>query len=407
MRSGLGAPSSSDNFDAVYTPVAVTSIIAQLETKFWQHSVLKWLIVPVYVAVVSVAIPFLRPTCANGINFWALLPIAPVLLHHLHVESVAWNCVKSVTTPPEVCILRQLGELRKRRGLLILGVLESLDLYIDLMFPAVAFACDAIVTDPWVEMCRHSPVTRNIIPQVVKVLHFGGCAVLICLTTIFCHGIAGIFDIRSRKVHENSLVNYQSGEAPRISAQVYVAWARSAATAGLPSVANFCEAMANQRRWVFGQKDAKTRTDGRKRLAFGKITKEEMNDMQLADSEEQARIRRSMHDHSIKMLVVHVLLGNILQLFVQSSFFMLTFEHNTPRARGQLIVSLAVSSTVALFRSGRLALRMGWSGIAPGLLCLGCVAWVVAKVVFAYKCEDHLWNLTSGCVSSPASGRSS
>ena len=34
----------------------------------------------------------------------------------------------------------------------------------------------------------------------------------------------------------------------------------------------------------------------------------------------------------------------------------------------------------------------------PPVLALGMVLWSVAKIYFAFQCESHMWNLTSGCV---------
>ena len=34
----------------------------------------------------------------------------------------------------------------------------------------------------------------------------------------------------------------------------------------------------------------------------------------------------------------------------------------------------------------------------PAILCFGMVLWTSAKIYFAFQCDSHMWNLTSGCV---------
>ena len=32
------------------------------------------------------------------------------------------------------------------------------------------------------------------------------------------------------------------------------------------------------------------------------------------------------------------------------------------------------------------------------VLCFGMVLWTSAKIYFAFQCDSHMWNLTSGCM---------
>ena len=38
------------------------------------------------------------------------------------------------------------------------------------------------------------------------------------------------------------------------------------------------------------------------------------------------------------------------------------------------------------------------AGLPVLILIIGFVIWSGAKVAFAFICEEHLWNLTTGCV---------
>ena len=46
-----------------------------------------------------------------------------------------------------------------------------------------------------------------------------------------------------------------------------------------------------------------------------------------------------------------------------------------------------------------LLLFLGVIGVGMMLAGFGGLAWIVAKVVFVFRCESHVWNLTTGCVS--------
>ena len=53
-----------------------------------------------------------------------------------------------------------------------------------------------------------------------------------------------------------------------------------------------------------------------------------------------------------------------------------------------------------VFRRGEmLLLFVGAIGVVMMLAGLGGLAWVVAKVVFIFRCDSHVWNLSTGCVS--------
>ena len=36
--------------------------------------------------------------------------------------------------------------------------------------------------------------------------------------------------------------------------------------------------------------------------------------------------------------------------------------------------------------------------VSPNIIGLGVVLWTSAKIYFAFQCDSHRWNLTSGCM---------
>lgn len=125
-----------------------------------------------------------------------------------------------------------------------------------------------------------------------------------------------------------------------------------------------------------------------------------------------------------------LLFENVIQMWIQSSFFAFFFEQADDQARLKILLSLAAGLCVALSKVLPLASGMAiqtkeafstvvrrstekcerctlvsvfsafWSLIA---LTLAMLAWIVAKVVFAYQCPSHIWTVfklwseTHGC----------
>ncbi|CAE7904011.1 unnamed protein product [Symbiodinium sp. KB8] len=120
-----------------------------------------------------------------------------------------------------------------------------------------------------------------------------------------------------------------------------------------------------------------------------------------------------------------LVLENLLQLWLQSSYLSLSFDRMDNDARWQAMASIGVGLLVAggkgiqisvilltmMYEGGRdacrdacedcqgLSLGMGIIGVFMILAGFGGLAWVLAKVVFIFRCESHVWNLSTGCVS--------
>ncbi|CAE7496989.1 unnamed protein product [Symbiodinium sp. CCMP2456] len=127
--------------------------------------------------------------------------------------------------------------------------------------------------------------------------------------------------------------------------------------------------------------------------------------------------------------LVRLLYENLLQLWLQSSYFAFTFEATGDTAKAKILVSLAlglgvsVSKLPEMFSAWYDEMRLPADcritvyetlrrcgeprrdNICPCvsvllfcLVALGPVLAVAAKVYFAYACPDHVWNILGGCV---------
>ena len=109
-------------------------------------------------------------------------------------------------------------------------------------------------------------------------------------------------------------------------------------------------------------------------------------------------------------------------LTLQPSLFALTFAHTGTAGQHKQLPSLAVSWATALKFASEVALFIAkeWKEFLPRgedeafqlvckLVCIGLSAVFVVgvlvtigvgmlRVFYAYQCEDHVWNLFTGCV---------
>ena len=99
-------------------------------------------------------------------------------------------------------------------------------------------------------------------------------------------------------------------------------------------------------------------------------------------------------------------------LLLQPSLFALTFAETDTAGQYKQLLSMAVSWAMALKPAVELALTLvkWWKKMRTGeLVCFGLAAVLVVRVLvtigkgmlrvfYAYQCEDHVWNLFTGCV---------
>merc|ERR1719502_1446601 len=126
----------------------------------------------------------------------------------------------------------------------------------------------------------------------------------------------------------------------------------------MPSVAKLCEEMAAQRRWIFddagkdGEQRAKALGDigtlgG---LGAGWRDGDTALRQELFNQFEQERLDGATRAHFTILLLTKVILGNVLQLYFQGTFFSLSFESTGFVAKVKVLVSMALSFIIAVLR---------------------------------------------------------
>lgn len=76
----------------------------------------------------------------------------------------------------------------------------------------------------------------------------------------------------------------------------------------------------------------------------------------------------------------------------------MAFHSEGAGAKDKVVVSCIVSALILLHRAAHGMKALGCTGLPVLILIVGFVIWSGAKVAFAFICEEHLWNLTTGCV---------
>lgn len=132
---------------------------------------------------------------------------------------------------------------------------------------------------------------------------------------------------------------------------------------------------------------------------------------------EQALTEGQANERLIFVTMTRLVFENLLQLWLQTSFFSLTFDFTDGGARVKNLLSMIIGLLVAaskipdLFRELRHG--AGWAKLTSGFNCGTLMAWVLLVVVvfyaiilvwisvrltMTYWCESHMWGLTTGCL---------
>eukprot|EP00747_Dinoflagellata_sp_TGD_P182783 gnl/TRDRNA2_/TRDRNA2_37183_c0_seq1.p1 gnl/TRDRNA2_/TRDRNA2_37183_c0~~gnl/TRDRNA2_/TRDRNA2_37183_c0_seq1.p1 ORF type:complete len:427 (-),score=78.67 gnl/TRDRNA2_/TRDRNA2_37183_c0_seq1:90-1370(-) len=387
----------------VFEPLNAEPNILSLEAQFLHQSLLQWVFLPLFCFLSSVG-PVLNPSCAHGFNDWAFLVLLIVEAHHLYAEVTAWHAAKGLCTPPELSILRAHGVLQKRRRSVLLGILEAIDLFLLLYFPYVARACDVdgSLTQYWKESWRQQEVKigGDVVVKALDAVGFSGFVLTVSLMNVVVSGFSGIALIFAAVKKRKQKCDFTGGLS-RIPGEVFFELAASAETAMMPSLALLCGDMGNQSRYTYDSKsfkDTAKATQAREDVMLGKTTARIALQMEMADMENERKVDTAERKHFLALLICKVFIGNVMQLWLQSSFFALSWAYTGQQAKIKMLFSICANSTSAALRCMYAVDKLGMKGIALGLMIMAIVAWSWAKVYFAWVCKDHLWNLTSGCV---------
>lgn len=118
-----------------------------------------------------------------------------------------------------------------------------------------------------------------------------------------------------------------------------------------------------------------------------------------------------LSERALLTSISKVFLENVVQLWLQASFFGLIFDRLHHVGKVKLLISMALGLISCLAKIlpmavGLLcALRAGSIGWAQGMaillgqmIAICCIAWTAMKLYKSFHCETHIWNLTTGCV---------
>jgi hypothetical protein len=236
--------------------------------------------------------------------------------------------------------------------------------------------------------------------QIVDKMRFWGIALAAAVIALLANYVRGIWSM--------SMSAAAQSDDEGISGETFLQWAQAAESAMVPSVSFLCEEMAHQRRHQYKEGDTRETTAMRREEYIGSnaYSADAIVRNELADREIEERVDHAELVYLLVLLIFKLLLGNCLQLWLQASFFALTFDETGVEAKCKVLASMSISGLQALVRARKI--RRSKIGPVSGIVTtaiVGLIVWTVAKVTFAYKCEDHLWNLTTGCVRLPESLR--
>lgn len=377
-----------------YALVDTAASVRRLQNAMTQHAVLVWIVLPIFV-LLEAFVPVMAVSCATGYANWTILVVVLLEAHHCWAEHQAWTSLRELLTPPERTIMRQLGIARSRRKMVVLGVLEEIDLYTDISFPLIARACDAILTLKWLEAWEEVPIFGDAMVAIITIMRFWGFATLLAISNVGLTGLAGLYAMHAEEASPDKATDPVEG----VSGRAFFTWAKAAETSMMPSVALICNEMATQRRYRLDEnKDAGAAAQAREDAVMGKLDAASAREAEMIKMEEVEKLDAEEKVYFFSLLFVKVFLGNLLQLWLQGSFFALTFTSTGTQAKVKVLVSMAISGLQAVARVWQSLGRLGLLGCFNALMVILALGWVGAKVYFAFKCEDHLWNLTTGCV---------
>jgi len=290
-----------------------------------------------------------------------------------------------------------------------------LNLYNDLTFPVLAHECRADLTDQWAASWKSVPLLGSFVVDSLFYLRFWGASALLAAAAVLT-GLVGACRLLDAPPHAGHDVRTAmtapqyaqmlpvgcgpDGVPERRPGRYLVALAGSADNAGVPSAAMLCQEIALQRRWVFDAKDeeggALESARVRESVVFGKLNRESLDEHELRDRRSQADVENGLLENLRELWGGRMLVGNMLQLWLQATFLQLAFGRLAYEARIKLILRIAVSGLHLFARATSTTFRFGCAGTFYVSLSLLMVAWAFAKAYFAFTCPSHVWDLASG-----------
>jgi len=394
-----------------YQPIDAKHNVRQLFNGLQAHAIVLWLVAPLLI-LAALFIPSLGPSCQEGYTNLNIGIAGMVVLHHIVAEQRVWASTIRLLTRPELTIMRQLGIIQQRRLRLVLGILEDLDLVAILSFPFVAYACDADLTRRWLRSWESVPWLAAHHSKVLNRFHFWGCSVFLSglmgfgtfIGIIRLMRAAITYDKRPSRSSDDS-ESANSSEDTRLNSNEFFHLARFSELAAMPGAAALLEEMGEQRQWDLHARATPEgfRSSARKReqVAVGKFSIEALELYEDLNQKVRARMNVPRKVSFAIVSVLKLVIGSILQLWLQLSFFELSFPWLGRAASQKVLAGMAICVLQILARA-ILSIKIGCFGCFLAGGCVIFVAWAVAKVYYSFTCDDHVWGFLTGCVNMPS-----
>ncbi|CAJ1429687.1 unnamed protein product [Effrenium voratum] len=368
----VAASDGNDKYEAVQ----------ELQCQFFRHAFLAWLLLPIaYFAWEFLAPEAAHATCHQGFSNVSLVLLFVVQIHQIYAECRAWNALTSMLAQPEMVVMRHFGVFRSRKFLIVVGLCEAFLLFADVSFPFVARACDHILTDNWQIAWSDVPLVGAFAVRVLTRVRFWGLALLSSLGAIFVNGVLGLLCMPFRS-------------DSNLGGADYVALARAAETAMMPSVALLAEEIANQRRYVVDYKDHDAeRARNKAHVLYGRLDSDTATAFEDFNQTLAAHVHLSESIHFLMLLLLKTFVGRCFQLWIQSSFLALAFHQESAGAKDKVIVACVLGALILLHRASHGMRNLGCTGLPVLLLIIAFVIWSGAKVAFAFICEALAFTL--------------
>eukprot|EP00929_Paragymnodinium_shiwhaense_P118083 TRINITY_DN8974_c0_g1_i1.p1 TRINITY_DN8974_c0_g1~~TRINITY_DN8974_c0_g1_i1.p1 ORF type:complete len:413 (+),score=90.42 TRINITY_DN8974_c0_g1_i1:79-1317(+) len=364
-----------------------------------RHAFIAWTVLPVGAALQWLIVS-LRPTCEEGFENWLFIVLVGVVeIHHIYSENQAWHAFKSLLTQPEITVMRQIGILKSRRALVVEGILTEAAIFMNWIFPVFVVSCGVANGDEflfWIKSWQTVPVWGELVTLVIEHVHFWGAVLFITALNWYSTGLKGMI-----KIQKDGILDFPNDESEKgmedVPADVILEWAMAAETAMMPSLVKFCDAIARERRFVFREVDGEARAKAKRDAVFGKGTAEAGLDCEMVQVEfDKAFQERDARNFSgLNLLTVVLVKG--FQIWLMTSYMMLTFHMTGRQAKGKAYLGVALNSVQMINQGLAFAAHRGLLGAVLGFFMFCFVAWSVANIAMAFSCEHHVWTVAKGC----------
>jgi len=348
-------------------------------------AVLYWVVMPIALVTLGFG-----ATCEQGAPILAYITYG--VCFSLHFLCIFWAMTGSLKR-------RLHDSTPKLIFMLGMAALEHFDMASDALFTGTSAACSDEITGLWLQSWHDVPGGGFMVPTLSK-LGFSGVALMLFVTNAYVP-------------------------------QLLVVWAPFAPFAALSFVVMVV--LWASFGWVIGLSAILVVYALVLCSPLGAMEMEELKDEALRSDEhmsiylgaEVVEAKGPKEKRPLVIMGTKLVLENLLQLWLQSSYLSLSFDRMDNDARWQAMASIGVGLLVAggkgiqisvilltmMYEGGRdacrdacedcqgLSLGMGIIGVFMILAGFGGLAWVLAKVVFIFRCDSHVWNLSTGCVS--------